>query len=137
MTAQAEAPVAEKANEVGAKPREKTLDQLSIDTIRTLTIDAVEKAKSGHAGAPMAMAPVGYTLWNRFLAYDPDDPAWPNRDRFVLSAGHGCMLLYALLHLGGVRRLDGHGKVTDAQAVSLHDIETFRELGSRRTPPRY
>ncbi|MDQ2859675.1 MAG: transketolase [Pseudomonadota bacterium] len=131
MTAQAEAPLAERAKEAGAKPQEKTLDQLSIDTIRTLTIDAVEKAQSGHAGAPMAMAPVGYTLWNRFLTYDPDHPAWPNRDRFVLSAGHGCMLLYALLHLAGVKRLDKHGKVTDAQAVSLHDIETFRELGSR------
>jgi len=131
MTAQAEAPVAERAPESRSMPKEKTLDQLAIDTIRTLTIDAVEKAQSGHAGAPMAMAPVGYTLWNRFLNYDPDDPSWPNRDRFVLSAGHGCMLLYALLYLAGVRRLDKHGKVTDAQAVSLHDIETFRELGSR------
>ncbi len=131
MTAQADAPLADKAHPAQTAPTERTLDQLAIDTIRTLTIDAVEKAQSGHAGAPMAMAPVGYTLWNRFLNTDPDDPAWPNRDRFVLSAGHGCMLLYALLYLAGVRRLDEHGKVTDAQAVSLHDIETFRELGSR------
>jgi transketolase len=131
MTAQADAPVADKAHPAQTAPTEKTLDQLAIDTIRTLTIDAVEKAKSGHAGAPMAMAPVGYNLWSRFLAYDPDEPAWPNRDRFVLSAGHGCMLLYALLYLAGVRALDKHGKATDAQAVSLHDIETFRELGSR------
>ncbi|MEO8926867.1 MAG: transketolase [Caulobacteraceae bacterium] len=131
MTAQAEAPVAQRLPEAGEKPTEKTLGQLSIDTIRTLTIDAVEKAKSGHAGAPMAMAPVGYTLWNRFLVTDPDDAAWPNRDRFVLSAGHGCMLLYALLHLAGVKALDKHGKATGRPAVGLHDIETFRELGSR------
>jgi transketolase len=104
-------------------------DQLAIDTIRTLAIDAVEKAGSGHAGAPMAMAPVGYTLWDRFLRYDPADPAWPNRDRFVLSAGHGSMLLYALIHLAGVRRLDKHGKPSNQPAVSLEDIENFRELG--------
>jgi transketolase len=104
-------------------------DLLAIDTIRTLAIDAVEKAQSGHAGAPMAMAPVGYTLWDRFLRYDPADPAWANRDRFVLSAGHGSMLLYALLHLAGVRRLDAEGRVTDKPAVSLDDIENFRQLG--------
>jgi transketolase len=130
MTAQSQATVAEKAPASPARSK-KDLSQLTIDTIRTLTIDAVEKAKSGHPGAPMAMAPVGYTLWNRFLSYDPDDPAWPNRDRFVLSAGHGCMLLYALLHLAGVKTVDRHGKVEDRPAVSLDDIKTFRELGSR------
>ncbi len=106
------------------------LDLLAIDTIRTLAIDAVEKAASGHAGAPMAMAPVGYTLWNRFLRYDPADPAWPNRDRFVLSAGHGSMLLYALLHLTGVVALDEAGRPRNSPAVSLDDIKAFRELGS-------
>ena len=112
-----------------AAPRGRDPDLLAIDTIRTLAIDAVQRANSGHAGAPMAMAPVGYTLWDRFLRYDPADPTWPNRDRFVLSAGHGCMLLYALLHLAGVARLDGHGRPTNAPAVSLDDIKNFRELG--------
>jgi transketolase len=78
---------------------DRVLDKRCIDTIRTLAIDAVEKANSGHAGTPMALAPVAYTLWQRFLRYDPSDPLWPNRDRFVLSAGHASMLLYALLHL--------------------------------------
>jgi transketolase len=109
---------------------ERDLDRLAIDTLRTLAIDAVQKADSGHAGAPMAMAPVGYTLWTRFLRYDPAHPAWPNRDRFVLSAGHGSMLLYGLLHLAGVRATDAHGKPKNSAAVSLHDIENFRELGS-------
>ncbi len=109
---------------------EQDLDLLAIDTIRTLAIDAVEKAKSGHAGAPMAMAPVAYTLWNRYLRYDPTRPLWPNRDRFVLSAGHGSMLLYALLHLGGVQAVDRGGKPLSRPAVSLADIENFRELGS-------
>ncbi len=111
-----------------AKPAAGDIDQLSINTIRTLAIDAVEKAASGHAGAPMAMAPVGYTLWNRFLKYDPAAPLWPNRDRFVLSAGHGSMLLYALLHLAGVQRFDRDGKPLNAPAISLDDIENFREL---------
>ncbi|MFZ0065501.1 MAG: hypothetical protein WAK90_04975, partial [Pseudolabrys sp.] len=75
------------------------LDTLCINTIRTLSIDAVQQAKSGHPGTPMALAPVTYTLWQRFLRFDPDDPTWPNRDRFVLSNGHASMLLYAMLHL--------------------------------------
>ena len=106
------------------------LDQLAINTIRTLTLDAVEAAKSGHPGAPMAMAPVGYTLWSRFLRYDPADPAWPNRDRFVLSAGHASMLLYSLIHLAGVQAADKHGVARNGPAVSLDDIKTFRQLGS-------
>ena len=105
------------------------VDRLGIDTIRTLAIDAVQKAQSGHAGAPMGFAPVGYTLWRDFLRYDPADPLWANRDRFVLSNGHACMLLYALIHLAGVRRADG-GRVTDAPAVSLDDIRNFRHIDS-------
>ena len=80
--------------------------QLSINTIRTLSMDAVQQAKSGHPGTPMAMAPVVYTLWQRFLRFDPDDPIWPNRDRFVLSIGHASMLLYSMLHLTGVKSVN-------------------------------
>jgi transketolase len=108
---------------------ERDLDKRCIDTIRTLAIDAVEKAQSGHAGAPMALAPVAYTLWQQALRYDPSDPLWPNRDRFVLSAGHASMLLYALLHLAGVRRVEA-GRVRDEAAVSLDDIKDFRQLDS-------
>jgi len=79
------------------------LDQLCINTIRTLSMDAVQKANSGHPGTPMALAPVAYCLWQQFLRYDPENPTWPNRDRFVLSNGHASMLLYSLLHLAGVR----------------------------------
>jgi transketolase len=104
--------------------------ELAIDTIRTLAIDAVEKAHSGHAGAPMGLAPVAYTLWTRFLRYDPEDPTWVNRDRFVLSAGHASMLLYSLLHLAGVEAVDSEGKAQGRPAVSLDDIEHFRQLGS-------
>jgi transketolase len=105
------------------------LDKKCIDTIRTLAIDAVEKAQSGHAGTPMALAPVAYTLWQQFLRYDPSDPLWPNRDRFVLSAGHASMPLYGLLHLAGVRRVEGH-RITAEPAVSLDDIKNFRQLDS-------
>ena len=107
----------------------RDLDKRCIDTIRTLAIDAVEKAQSGHAGAPMGLAPVAYTLWQQFLRYDPADPLWPNRDRFVLSNGHASMLLYALLHLAGVRRVE-NGRVSDDAAVSLDDIKNFRQLDS-------
>ena len=108
---------------------QRDADKRCIDTIRTLAIDAVEKAQSGHAGAPMGLAPVAYTLWQRFLRYDPADPLWPNRDRFVLSNGHASMLLYALLHLAGVRRVE-NGRVSDEAAVSLDDIKNFRQLDS-------
>ena len=107
------------------------LDQLAIDTIRTLAMDAVEKAKSGHPGTPMALAPVAYTLWNEFLAYDPAHPLWPGRDRFVLSCGHASMLLYALLHLAGVRQTTADGRTLDEPAVSLDEIRRFRQLHSR------
>jgi transketolase len=103
--------------------------ELSINTIRTLTMDAVQKANSGHPGTPMAMAPVAYTLWQEFLRYDPADPLWPNRDRFVLSAGHASLLLYTLLHLAGVKRLKD-GQVTPEPAVSLDDITKFRQIDS-------
>src|SRR5277367_5433054 len=86
------------------------LDQLCINTIRTLSMDAVQKANSGHPGAPMGLAPVAYCLWQQFLRYDPEDPIWPNRDRFVLSNGHASMLLYAMLHLAGVREVDKNGQ---------------------------
>ena len=82
----------------------KQLDKLCINTIRTLAIDGVQQANSGHPGAPMALAPVAYSLWQQFLRYDPADPVWPNRDRFVLSNGHASMLLYAMLYLPGARR---------------------------------
>ena len=107
----------------------KAIDEVCVDTIRTLAIDAVETAKSGHAGAPMGLAPVAYTLWQDFLRYDPADPTWPNRDRFVLSAGHASMLLYALLHLAGVS--SGPDKGDNRPAVSLDDIKHFRQLDSR------
>ncbi|MBI3650621.1 MAG: transketolase [Acidobacteria bacterium] len=95
-------------------------------------MDAVQKANSGHPGTPMAMAPVGYTLWQNFLRYDPTDPAWPNRDRFVLSIGHASMLLYSLLHLAGVQELDkATGEPTGKLAVSLDDIKQFRQLHSK------
>ena len=116
----------------------KQLDQLCINTIRTLAMDAVQKANSGHPGAPMGLAPVAYCLWQQFLRYDPADPHWPNRDRFVLSNGHASMLLYSLLHLAGVREVDASGKVLATPAVSLDDIKNFRQLGSK-TPghPEY
>ena len=105
--------------------------RLAIDTIRTLSMDAVQKANSGHPGTPMALAPVGWTLWTQFLRYDPDTPDWPNRDRFVLSVGHASMLLYSLLHLAGVKEIDRSGAKTGKPAVSLEDIENFRQLGSK------
>jgi len=106
-------------------------DQLCINTIRTLAIDAVQKANSGHPGAPMGLAPVVYELWHNFLNYDPADPLWPNRDRFVLSAGHASMLLYATLHLAGVRAANAKGEILKEPAVSLDDIKRFRQLDSR------
>src|SRR6202161_2761089 len=101
------------------------LDQLCINTIRTLSMDAVQKANSGHPGAPMALAPVAYCLWQQFLLYDPENPVWPNRDRFILSNGHASMLLYSLIHLTGVREVSPEGKVLSTPALSLDDIENF------------
>ncbi len=107
------------------------LDQLSINTIRTLSMDAVQQAKSGHPGTPMAMAPVVYTLWQHFLRFDPENPIWPNRDRFVLSIGHASMLLYSVLHLAGVKSVNPKYEVLGTPAVSLDDIRRFRQLDSK------
>jgi transketolase len=114
------------------------IDQLAINTIRTLSMDAVQKANSGHPGTPMSLAPVAYELWQNHLRYDPANPVWPNRDRFVLSAGHASMLLYSMLFLTGVRKVDADYNVTDEPACSLEEIENFRQLHSR-TPghPEY
>ena len=99
-------------------PSMTELDELSINTIRCLAMDAVQKAKSGHPGMPMGMAPAAYILWTEYLKHNPSNPSWVNRDRFVLSAGHGCMLQYALLHLTGYD-------------LPLEDIKNFRQWGSR------
>ena len=107
------------------------LDTLSINTIRTLAMDAVQKANSGHPGTPMALAPVAYTLWQQFLRFDPEDPIWPNRDRFILSNGHASMLLYSLLYLSGVRAVNPKYERLGEPAVSLEDIKNFRQLGSK------
>jgi transketolase len=107
------------------------IETLSINTIRTLSIDAIQKANSGHPGTPMALAPLAYVLWQRFLRFDPEDPIWPNRDRFVLSAGHASMLLYSLLYLTGVRAVDPDYEVLGRQSVTLDDIKSFRQLGSK------
>src|ERR1700704_1548443 len=108
------------------------LDLTCINTIRTLSMDAVEAAKSGHPGTPMALAPVAYELWTEYLRYDPANPVWPNRDRFVLSCGHASMLLYSLIHLSGIRELSPDGqKVLDQPALSLEEIKRFRQWGSR------
>src|SRR5215211_1826893 len=106
-------------------PHADRLDRACIDTIRTLTMDAVERASSGHPGMPMAMAPAAYVLYARYLKHNPRDPAWPDRDRFILSAGHGSMLLYSLLHLSGYD-------------LPLDELKQFRQWGSR-TPghPEY
>ncbi|MGD0988198.1 MAG: transketolase [Candidatus Sulfotelmatobacter sp.] len=109
----------------------KQLDELSINTIRTLAIDAVQQANSGHPGAPMGLAPVAYCLWQEFLNYDPADPTWLNRDRFVLSNGHASMLLYAMLHLAGVREVDENNQVLKELAMPMEEIKRFRQLGSR------
>ena len=112
----------------------KTLDQLCINTLRTLAMDMVQKANSGHPGTPMGAAPTDYCLWQRFLRYDPAHPAWPNRDRFVLSAGHACALLYGLLYLGGVKPADGDADdPSAAQPVTLAELQSFRQQGSRCT----
>ena len=108
------------------------MEMLSINTIRTLSMDAVQAANSGHPGTPMAMAPVAYVLWQEFLRYDPIDPLWPDRDRFVLSAGHASMLLYSVLHLAGVKEANKDTlEVFDGLAVRMEDIKSFRQLGSR------
>jgi len=107
------------------------MERLAINTIRTLCMDAVQQANSGHPGAPMALAPVAYCLWQRFLRFDPQHPIWPNRDRFVLSVGHASALLYALLHLTGVKAVNPKYETLGELAVPLDDLKRFRQLGSR------
>jgi transketolase len=107
------------------------LDQTCINTIRTLSMDAVQQANSGHPGTPMAMAPVAYCLWQRILRFDPNDPIWPNRDRFVLSMGHASMLLYSLLHLTGVKAVNPQYERLGELSVQLEDLKRFRQLNSK------
>jgi len=110
---------------------ETELDQLCINTIRTLSIDAVQEAKSGHPGTPMALAPLVYTIWNRVMRFDPQDPIWPNRDRFVLSNGHASMLLWSVLHLSGTRAVNADYERLGEPSVTLDDIRRFRQLDSK------
>jgi len=116
---------------VAAPMTNAELDQLSVNTIRTLSIDAVERAKSGHPGTPMALAPLVYTLWNRVMRFDPADPIWPNRDRFVLSNGHASMLLWSVLHLTGTRAVNADYERLGQPSVSLEDIRRFRQIDSK------
>src|SRR6185437_9732982 len=102
-----------------AQPVDRSIDQLSVNTIRTLSMDAVQAASSGHPGTPMALAPVVYALWQRTLRFDPEDPIWPNRDRFILSAGHASMLLYSILHLAGVKAVNAQYETVGTPTVSL------------------
>src|ERR1700690_386634 len=107
------------------------LDQLAINTIRTLSIDAVQQAKSGHPGTPMALAPLVYTIWNRVMRFDPQDPIWPNRDRFVLSNGHASMLLWSILHLTKVQAVNPEYESLGPPSVPLEDIRLFRQIDSK------
>src|SRR6201988_5532425 len=106
---------------------DKTI-QLAINTIRTLSMDAVQAANSGHPGTPMALAPLVYTLWNRVLRFDPHDPIWPNRDRFVLSNGHASMLLWSVLHLSKTRAVNAEYERLGDHSVSLDDIRRFLQI---------
>jgi transketolase len=112
-------------------PNPGSVEERCINTIRTLAMDAVQQANSGHPGTPMALAPVIYTLWRDFLRFDPDDPIWPNRDRFVLSNGHASMLLYAMLHLTGVKAVNAKYERLGEASVTLDDIKHFRQLGGK------
>ena len=107
-----------------------TISRLAVDTIRTLSMDGVQAANSGHPGTPMALAPVTFQLWTDALTYDPQNPEWANRDRFVLSCGHASMLLYSMIHLAGVRGVDAHGKVTSDESITIENIKNFRQLNS-------
>jgi len=114
-----------------AATAQTSLDRLCVDTIRTLSMDAVQQAGSGHPGTLMALAPVAYCLWQRFLRFDPEHPIWPNRDRFVLSWGHASMLLYSLWHLTGVKAVNPKYERLDQPVVTLDDIRRFRQLDSK------
>src|SRR5206468_1348107 len=108
-----------------------SIEEISVNTIRTLCIDAVQQANSGHPGTPMAMAPVMYTLWNEFLRFDPVDPIWPNRDRFVLSSGHASTLLYSMLHLTKITSVNEKYERLGTPTVTLDDLKKFRQLDSK------
>ena len=116
---------------VSVPPAVENIDLTCINTIRTLSMDAVQAANSGHPGTPMAMAPVAYCLWQKFLRFDPQDPVWPNRDRFVLSIGHASMLLYSRLHLTEVKAVSKDYETLGEPSVSLDSIKAFRQLNSR------
>ncbi len=126
------------ATEILHSDRNKTPEQKAINSIRTLAMDAVQKANSGHPGTPVALAPLAYTLWQKFLNFDPANPIWPNRDRFVLSAGHASMLIYSMIHLAGVKTVGENYSIINEPAVSLDAIKNFRQLDSK-TPghPEY
>jgi transketolase len=119
------------ATQVFRERTDSRLDQLCVNTIRTLSMDAVQQAKSGHPGTPMALAPLVYTLWNRIMRFDPRDPIWPNRDRFVLSNGHASMLLWSILHLTQTQAVDADYERLGQPSVTLEDIRRFRQLDSR------
>ncbi|MFZ3215014.1 MAG: transketolase [Candidatus Acidiferrales bacterium] len=119
------------ATQVAPPKTDEKMTQLAINTIRTLSIDAVQAAQSGHPGTPMALAPLAYTLWNRVMHFDPHDPIWPNRDRFVLSNGHASMLLWSILHLAGVQAVDADYERLGQPSVTLDDIRHFRQLDSK------
>src|SRR5256886_10398093 len=116
---------------VAAPMTEAELDQLSVNTMRTLSNDAVERAKSGHPGTPMALAPAVYAIWTRVMRFDPQDPIWPNGDRFVLSNGHASMLLWSVLHLTGTCAVNPDYERLGQPSVSLEDIRRFRQIGSK------
>ncbi len=126
------------ATEILHSDRNKTPAQRSINSIRTLSMDAVQKANSGHPGTPVSLAPLAYTIWQKFLNFDPANPIWPNRDRFVLSAGHASMLIYSMIHLAGVKTVGENYSIINEPAVSLDAIKNFRQLDSK-TPghPEY
>ena len=119
------------ATQVAQVRSDQEITQLCINTIRTLSIDAVEQAKSGHPGTPMALAPLVYTIWNRVMRFDPQDPIWPNRDRFVLSNGHASMLVWSMLHLTRTQAVDADYEKLGLPSVTLNDIRNFRQLDSR------
>src|SRR5947209_10469171 len=110
---------------------DENMIQLAINTIRTLSIDAVQAANSGHPGRPMAFAPLVYTIWNRVMRFDPQDPIWPNRDRFVLSNGHASMLLWSILYLTGTQAVNAEYETVGEPAVTLDDIKRFRQIDSK------
>lgn len=114
-----------------ARETSSEIDQLAINTIRTLSIDGVQKANSGHPGTPLGAAPTAYTIWQHALRYDPQNPWWPNRDRFVLSAGHACIMLYSLIHLTGIKAANASYGNVNRPAVTIDDLKTFRQAGSR------